>query len=89
MCATTEPLALDLLLSEDERRPLSVEQHAAWRESISTPQAFDEVDLEIDRINVVDPHECHQPSRRSDKEVASLLDLLDSLETSNSGKAQA
>jgi hypothetical protein len=89
MSTHPEPLALDLLLSEDERRPLTVAGHHEWRESISTPQAFDEVDLEVDRINVVDPYECHAPSRRSDKQVASLLDLLDNLETSNSGKAQA
>ena len=65
-----------------------------WLDRITAPQAIDSLltpaDLdEIDEILVVDPYECHAPSRRSDKDLASLLDLLDSLETSNSGKAQA
>jgi hypothetical protein len=52
---TTEPLALDLLLTEDERRPLSVEQHAAWRESISTPQDLDEIDEFVAELRELEP----------------------------------
>ena len=55
MSTHPEPLALDGLLTEDERRPLSVEQHAAWRESISTPQAFDEVDALVAEIRETQP----------------------------------
>jgi hypothetical protein len=86
MSTHPEPLALDGLLTEDERRPLTVEQHAAWRESISTPQAFDEVDLEIDRINVVDPFVSGTNNRRSDRELSRMLDLIDNLPISDSGK---
>ena len=55
MSTTTEPLALDLLLTEDERRPLSVEQHAAWRESISTPQDLDEIDEFVAELRELEP----------------------------------
>jgi hypothetical protein len=82
MSTQPEPLALDLLLSADERRPLTVEQHAAWRESLAAPgRGFDHIDA-----FVADPYEVHAPSRRSDKEVANLLDLLDNLETGNDRK---
>jgi hypothetical protein len=35
---------------------------------------------------LVDAYECHAPSRRSDKELAIILSLLNSLETSVDGK---
>ena len=62
-----------------------------WLERITAPQEIDslltQADLdELDEIPVVDPYECHAPSRRSDKEVANLLDLLDNLETGNDRK---
>ena len=45
MSTYPEPLALDLLLSEDQRRPLSVAGHHEWRESLAAPaRDFDEVD---------------------------------------------
>ena len=50
-----EPLAIDLLLTEDQRRPLSVAGHHEWRESISTPQAFDEVDEFVAEIRETQP----------------------------------
>jgi hypothetical protein len=78
----TEPTVLDLMLTEDQRRPLTVAGHHEWRESLAAPaRDFDEVDELVAEIPVVDPYEVHAPSRRSDKEVANLLDLLDNLET--------
>ena len=45
----TEPLAVDLLLSADERRPLSVAGHHEWRESLAaSSREFDEIDIELD-----------------------------------------
>jgi hypothetical protein len=88
----TSPLEVERLLSEDQRR-LTVSEHHSWQKSISSQRPFDEVDLyldqDFDERVVVDPYECHQPSRRSDKELGHLLNLLDSLETGNDRKANA
>jgi hypothetical protein len=37
-------------------------------------------DSDMDDLILLDPHECHAPTRRSDREVAVLLSILDSLE---------
>jgi hypothetical protein len=51
-----EPLALDLLLSADERRPLTVEQHAAWRESLAAPgRDFDPIDELVAELRNLNP----------------------------------
>jgi hypothetical protein len=39
-----------------------------------------DLDRSLDDMIVMDPYEAHAPSRRSDKEVASMLALLDNLE---------
>ncbi len=62
-----------------------------WLDRITTPQAIDslltQADLdELDEIPVVDPYECHAPSRRADKDLEGLLNLIDSLETGNDRK---
>ena len=45
MSAPNEPLAIGLLLTEDERRPLTVADHHAWRESLAAPaRDFDPID---------------------------------------------
>jgi hypothetical protein len=80
-----EPLEIERLLTNDERR-LTVEAHHDWRESLSESRPFDEIDLECDDMTIVDPYEIHAPSRRSDKEINRLLSILDSLETSNTGR---
>ena len=79
-----QPLEIEKLLTADQRRTVSNGDFQAWRESIAAPaRAFDEIDLdaELDELTVVDPYECHAPSRRSDKELGEFLNLLDSLET--------
>ncbi len=68
------------------RRPVSVNAHALFLDSLLTPDDLDEIDRELDEQTIVDPYEVHAPSRRSDKEVANLLDLLDNLETGNDRK---
>ena len=46
-----EPLALDLLLTADQRRPLSVAGHHEWRESLAAPaRDFDEVDELVEEL---------------------------------------
>ena len=55
-------------------------------DSLLTPADHDEIDALVAEIPIVDPYEVHAPSRRSDKEVANLLDLLDNLETGNDRK---
>ncbi len=62
-----------------------------WLDRITTPQAIDSLLTqadhdELDEILVVDPYEVHAPSRRSDKDLEGLLNLIDSLETGNDRK---
>ena len=80
-----EPLPVELLATDDQRRPLTVAGHHAWRESISSTRPFDEVDLMLDEHLQVDPYNGDPPSRRKDKELANLLGLLDSLEERGNG----
>lgn len=44
-------------------------------------QGRDEIDRMCDDMIVVDPYELHAPSRRSDKELAAMLAVLDALDT--------
>lgn len=61
---------------------MNPESHRHFQRSIVTNcQGRDEIDLGIDDWVVVDPHERQAPSRRSDKELAAVLALLDELDT--------
>jgi Holliday junction resolvasome RuvABC ATP-dependent DNA helicase subunit len=42
-------------------------------------RGVDEIDRKLDALIVVDPYECHAPGRRSDKELAAVLAILDEL----------
>jgi len=62
-------------------RPFPTDRHFA--KSIFTDshgQDMLDLDRSLDDMIVMDPYEAHAPSRRSDKEVASMLALLDNLE---------
>jgi hypothetical protein len=90
MSTAPEPLALDLLLSEDQRRPLTVAGHHAFRESLSASRPFDEIDAFLEEQQdaqdaMSDPYAGDPPNRRSDKELGRLLDLLDSLDERGNG----
>ena len=51
MSTPNEPLVLDLLLTEDERRPLTVADHHAWRETLAAPaRDFDPIDALVAEI---------------------------------------
>lgn len=69
----------------DMRRIVSVEAHAAFRQSLTTP-LFDEIDAELDEHIEIDPYVSGTNNRRSDKELARMLDLIDNLPISDSGK---
>jgi hypothetical protein len=86
MSTHPEPIATDLEGELTTRRTVTVAAHALFIDSLLTPEDLDEIDRELDEQTIVDPYECHAPSRRSDREVANLLDLLDNLETGNDRK---
>ena len=53
-----EPLALDLLLTADQRRPLTVAGHHEWRESLVLADSrFDEVDELVAALRETQPEE--------------------------------
>jgi hypothetical protein len=84
---TRTPLEIERLISADQRRT-TVADHDAFRRGLYTTDepALDEIDDDLDDMAVADPYELHAPSRRSDKELARMLDLLDSLPTGNDRK---
>lgn len=51
------------------------------RSIVTNCEGRDEIDRGIDDMIVVDPFERHAPSRRSDKELAAVLAILDELNT--------
>jgi hypothetical protein len=58
----------------------SIAGHHSARCFLTDACGRDAVDLDLDEMIQVDPYEVHAPSRRSDKEVAALLTVLDNLE---------
>jgi hypothetical protein len=77
-------LEIERLVTADARRPVSVEEHLHFQKCIATDDRS--IDEDFDDLIVVDPHEVHAPSRRSDKDLGAFLGLLDSLETGNDRK---
>jgi len=84
----TEPFALDLLLTDDQR-------HAEWQIQLAEKQAFSNElvaihglldDEDFDGILQADPYISGTNNRRSDKELAHMLDLIDNLPISDAGK---
>ncbi len=57
-------------------RRVSIDQHADWRDTFE-PLPADEID---DDLIARCPYEIDPPSKRSDKEIARTLAILDSLE---------
>ncbi len=86
-CETAgEPIALDMLVTADPRRTATVNDQLHFQRCISTDErGVDEIDRKIDDM-IVDPYECHAPTRRSDKDLGEFLSLLDSLETGKDRK---
>jgi hypothetical protein len=84
---TRSLLEIEQLVDSDQRR-VSVDDHDAFRRGLYTTDepALDEIDDDLDDMAVADPYELHAPRRRSDKDLARMLDLLDSLPTGNDRK---
>jgi hypothetical protein len=61
-------------MKPDTREPLAVH-------SLLTASDLDEIDRELDEQIEVDPFNRDPSSRKSDKELGKLLDLLDNLPT--------
>jgi hypothetical protein len=55
MSTHPEPLVLDLLLSEDERRPVTVNQHKLFLDSLLTPADLDEIDAAVAELRELEP----------------------------------
>lgn len=70
---------IEAMLSEDERRPLSIAGHHAWRESIAGPdREFDEIDEAA-----ADPIHDHLPQSAPRHKVRGVLSILDQLDKEN------
>jgi hypothetical protein len=76
---------------------VSVNQHATFRQSLAPADhaarclnidgcGRDEIDRELDDCVLIDPYVSGAPSRRSDKELARILNLIDNLPVSERGK---
>ncbi len=52
---TRTPLEIELLISADQRRPLSVAGHHAWRESLAASRSYDEVDELVEELRAAQP----------------------------------
>jgi hypothetical protein len=61
-----------------------VDDHKAFRAGLS--QAVADVDDDLDEYLQIDPYVTGTNSRRSDSDLARLLDLIDSLPVSTNGK---
>ena len=61
-------------LTADQRRTVTVDQHAHWQKCLAVSD--DELD---DDLNQVPWPEMNPPSRRKDSDLARVLDLLDNL----------
>ena len=86
----TEPLAIDLLLTEDQRRTVTIDDHAEARQRIASEAAAAETKArQLDgilhpvRIAETDPVDLvvdHPPQVRSERETNRVLSILDELE---------
>ena len=82
-----QPLEIEKLLTADQRRTVSNGDFQEWRESIAGPDSkYDDLDRELDAHLQVDPYVSGTNNRRSDRELSRMLDLIDNLPISDSGK---
>ncbi len=75
-------LATDLEAEFSTRRPVSVNAHALFLDSLLTEADHDEID-DLDAL--LDPYAGDPPSKRSDKETDRLLSILDTLDGRGNG----
>lgn len=81
-----EPLEVERLIPADKRR-VTPDDQLHFRRSIATDErGVDEIDREIDEYLEVDPYVTGTNNRRSDRELARMLELIDNLPISGDGK---
>ena len=71
-----KPLPVEMLVSAHSRRGLTVNEHQAFRETLSPARPNED----FDDLIQVDPYNGDPPSRRKDGEVNRLLSILASIE---------
>jgi hypothetical protein len=80
------PLEVEQLVSASKRR-VTPDDQLHFRRCISTDErGVDEIDREIDEHLQIDPYVTGTNSRRSDAELARMLELIDNLPISDNGK---
>jgi hypothetical protein len=74
-------------------RLVTVAAHEKFRRDLHASQCIDlddcgrdAIDRELDDCILIDPHVTGAPSRRSDKELSRMLELIDNLPISDSGE---
>ncbi len=86
--STREPLEVERLVPEEKRRlqtalaapkPITIEEHQAFREGLAPPKPFDEIDEAA--ADIAGPTQM-----RKSREVSKLLSILDELETGKDGR---
>lgn len=70
-----------------KKQTATIEFHQQWKESLAAQTkkvnaSLDDLDRFLDEEQECDPYNGDPPSRRKDKAVSKLLDLLDSLQVS-------
>jgi hypothetical protein len=83
-------LEIEHLATQDQRRT-TIDDHAHFLRCISTDErGLDEIDREIDEdfddLVEIDPYVTGTNNRRSDRDLAKMLELIDNLPISENGK---
>jgi hypothetical protein len=81
--ASREPLEIEFLVPPDKR--VTIAGHHEFREGL---RGCTDDDIDFDDVIQIDPYAGDPPSKRSDKEISRLLDVLDSIENDSSGKGK-
>ena len=81
--ASRQPLEIELLVTPEKR--VSVAGHHMFREGL---RGSTDDDIDFDDVIQIDPYAGDPPSKRSDKEISRLLDVLDSIENDSNGKGK-
>ena len=81
MSTHPETIATDLEGELTTRRPVTINAHALFLDSLLTPQDLDD----LDELMQLDPYAGDPPSKRSEKETDRLLSILDSLDERGNG----
>jgi len=81
--ASRQPLEIEFLVPPDKR--VTIAGHHEFREGL---RGCTDDDIDFDDVIQIDPYAGDPPSKRSDKEISRLLDVLDSIENDSSGKGK-